>query len=255
MHTLNSTISTQPRQLKKGSHIKPVGTNMAQHQRYIQVCSNIYYTRENTHNQNSSSVILFSCRRNSSRRRSSSRRRYADDDDDTGTNGVVLFSRECVLLTFFFYFTSNNNCSSLLFHVCSFLVAQVNNIWFTVSSSPSAAAFSPCGYNQMVRKPFCCPLNIEVKWPNTIKICRYYHTTKTITYNFFLYNEVHNNLFRMTTLSCVVCWNGTIILYLGKKVNNQIERNQDLDKVSSLNGTFNYLVLFNSYYEMYILLS
>ena len=174
--------------LKKGSHIKPVGTNMAQHQRYIQVCSNIYYTRENTHNQNSSSVILFSCRRNSSRRRSSSRRRYADDDDDTGTNGVVLFSRECVLLTFFFYFTSNNNCSSLLFHVCSFLVAQVNNIWFTVSSSPSAAAFSPCGYNQMVRKPFCCPLNIEVKWPNTIKICRYYHTTKTITYNLFLYN-------------------------------------------------------------------
>ena len=136
-------------------------------------------THEKTYNQknSSSSVILFSCRRTSygSRKSRSRKRRYADDDDDTGMNGVVLFSRECVLLTFFFYFTSNNNCSSLLFHVCSFLVAQVNNIWFTVSSSP-AAAFSPCGYNQMVRKPFCCPLNIEVKWPNTRKICRYYTT-------------------------------------------------------------------------------
>ena len=29
---LNSTTTLQPRQLKKGSHIKPVGTNMAQHQ-------------------------------------------------------------------------------------------------------------------------------------------------------------------------------------------------------------------------------
>ena len=163
--------------LKKGSHIKPVGTNMAQHQRYIQVCSNIYYnsTRQNTQPEFFFLSHSFFMHKNKygSRRRSSSKRRYADDDDDTGMNGVVLFSRECVLLTFFFYFTSNNNCSSLLFHVCSFLVAQVNNIWFTVSSSP-AAAFSPCGYNQIVRKPFCCPLNIEVKWPNTRKICRYH---------------------------------------------------------------------------------
>ena len=146
--------------LKKGSHIKPVGTNMAQHQRYIQVCSNIYYnsTRQNTQPEFFFLSHSFFMHKNKygSRRRSSSKRRYADDDDDTGMNGVVLFSRECVLLTFFFYFTSNNNCSSLLFHVCSFLVAQVNNIWFTVSSSP-AAAFSACGYNQMVRKSFLLP--------------------------------------------------------------------------------------------------
>ena len=53
--------------LKKGSHIKPVGTNMAQHQRYIQVCSNIYYnsTRQNTQPEFFFLSHSFSCTRTS----------------------------------------------------------------------------------------------------------------------------------------------------------------------------------------------
>ena len=38
----------------------------------------------------------------------------------------------------------------------------------------------------------------------------------------------------------------------GEKVNNQIERNQDLDKVSSLNGTFNFLDYTQTYFFKYL---
>ena len=67
--------------LKKGSHIKPVGTNMAQHQ--DKSCSNIRETE---------SVILFiSCRRG--RNSSSRQRRYAEDDDESilGRRRFVCF--------------------------------------------------------------------------------------------------------------------------------------------------------------------
>lgn len=60
---LNST-TTQPRQLKKGSHIKPVGTNMAQHQ------DNLFqYTRKQ------SQSFFFHAEEVAASR-------YADDDDD-----------------------------------------------------------------------------------------------------------------------------------------------------------------------------
>ena len=91
---LKST-TTQPRQLKKGSHIKPVGTNMAQHQ------DNLFqYTRKQ------SQSFFFSCRRS---RRSSSKQIF---------RWWWWWCWPRVELTFFFLLLPQQLLFS--FHVCSF---------------------------------------------------------------------------------------------------------------------------------------